>query len=765
MSNLGRTIDESSPRRVSAPSSSKRRPNVIIWLVDDVGFGNLSPYGGPVEMPALQRLVDRGVRFSNAHVTPLCAPTRVCLLTGRNHHTNHMGSLPRWTIGVGEQDARIPRENGFISEMLLAQGYATYCVGKWHLTTVEEHKASASRSAWPLGRGFERFYGFMGGQTSSYNPHIVLDNGPVYPPKGLQENYHLSEDLIDVTIRWLHELRSDDLSKPFFVYLPFQAGHAPHHAPKEWIDKYRGRFDAGWDAMREEVHLRQQEMGLVKRGSALSARDPDVPAWDAATDGQKRVYARLMEAFAGMCSHMDHHVGRLLDELEAMGELDNTIVLALSDNGASSEGGPAGAMNNQQWQGLIEQIPASEEDVERIGSRDAYNHFPWGWAWAGNTPFRRWKRENYRGGCAVPFVLSWPAGLAGAQGNRDGFVYVTDVVPTLLELLELDAPASLAGVKQSPIEGVSFAPHLLDGSASSQHRIQYFETMGHRALVLEHWRAVCPWPGTSWTEGGNWPKELFARDLDRLEESGWELYDIDADPAETNNLAKTNPDRLRMMISMWWYEAGRYGVLPIVGGPSRKPAKPAPPKRHEFRAGTAPIFIEAAPNIINTNYEIRAEVEIPLGGASGMILAHGGCFGGYGLLFDAGRPRFIYSYHGIHQMSVDAKEPVPAGRHTVRLVFEKTGKPDLAAGHGAAGVGSLYVDDQRIAQATIAPTAPAMINFSGMMTCGYHPAEEFEPHHRAPFTFSGSIVSVTVRTDGAQPISEEAQTQAYLQHQ
>jgi arylsulfatase A-like enzyme len=761
----GRTIDECAPGEPSSRPPRPRRPNVIIWLVDDVGFGHLSPYGGPIEMPALQRLVDRGVRFTNAHVTPLCAPTRACLLTGRNHHTNHMGSLPRWTVGVGDQDARIPRANGFLSEMLLEQGYATYCVGKWHLTTTEEHKVSASRTAWPLGRGFERFYGFMGGQTSSYNPHIVLDNGPVYPPKGLQQDYHLSEDLIDTTIRWLHELRADSLDKPFFVFLPFQAGHAPHHAPKQWIDRYRGRFDAGWDALRDEVHLRQQQMGIVLPGSALSVRDPDVPAWDAASPEQRLVYARLMEAFAGMCAHMDHHVGRLLDELEAMGELDDTIILALSDNGASSEGGPAGAMNNQQWQGLIEQIPASAADLERIGSRDAYNHFPWGWAWAGNTPFRRWKRENYRGGCAVPFVVSWPAGLGSVTGNRDGFVYVTDVVPTMLDLLKLEAPTSIGGVPQAPIEGVSFAPHLRDATAASAHRIQYFETMGHRALVMDGWRAVCPWPGTSWTEGGNWPKELLSFDLDRLEQSGWELYDIDADPAETNNLANQEPHRLRMMVSMWWHEAGRYGVLPILGGPSRKPARPAPPARHVFHAGMAPVFIEAAPNIINTNYEIRAELVIPEGGASGMVLAHGGRFGGYGLLLDAGRPRFIYSYHGIHQTSIDGDKVLPAGRRQLRFVFEKTGAADLGAGHGAAGVGTLYVDGKQVGRGRIEPTAPAMINFSGMMTCGYHPAEEFEPHHGAPFAFSGHIVSVEVRTDGAQPISDEAWARGYLQHQ
>ncbi len=765
MRTSGRTIDECTPHAPAPAKARPRRPNVLVWLMDDIGFGQLSPYGGAVQMPALQRLVDRGVRFSNAHVTPLCAPTRACLLTGRNHHTNHMGSLPRWTVGVGDQDARIPRENGFLSEILQAQGYATYCVGKWHLTTVEEHKVSASRAAWPLGRGFDRFYGFMGGQTSSYNPHMVLDNGPVYPPKGIEPGYHLSEDLVDTSIRWLHELRGDDLEKPFFLYLPFQAGHAPHHAPREWIERYRGRFDAGWDAYREEVHARQQAMGVIAPGTPLSARDPDVPPWDSAGREEQRVYARLMEAFAGMCSHMDHQVGRLLDALEAMGELDNTVVLALTDNGASSEGGPAGAINNQQWQGLIDQIPAGPQDLEAIGGPDAYNHFPWAWAWAGNTPFRRWKRENYRGGCAVPFVMSWPAGLGEAGGNRDGFVYVTDVLPTVLELAGIEAPATLGGLRQAPIEGVSFAAHLRDPAAPSQHRVQYFETMGHRALVMDHWRAVCPWPGTSWTEGGNWPQELLAADLDRLEESGWELYDIATDPAETRDLAATHPQRLRQMVSMWWHEAGRYGVLPMLGGPSRKPARPAPPREHVFHADTAPVFIEAAPNIINTHYEIVADLEVPEGGAHGMILAHGGRFGGYGLLFEDGQPCFIYSYHGIQQTRVTAPRAVPPGRHEIRLRFEKTGTPDLAAGHGAAGIATLLVDGEAVSQARLEPTAPAMINFSGMMTCGYHPAETFEPQHRPPFRFTGTLHSVRVRTDGAQPIAETAQVQAYLRQQ
>lgn len=765
MTRIGRTLDESTPNPVPPSAPSRRRPNVVIWLVDDVGYGHLSPYGGLVEMPTLQRVVDRGALFTNAHVTPLCAPTRACLLTGRNQHTNHMGSLPRWTTGVGKQDARVPRESGFLSEMLLHHGYATYCVGKWHLTTVDEHKVSSSRAAWPLGRGFERFYGFMGGQTSSWNPHMVLDNGPVREPAGLQPGYHLSADLADTAIRWVHELRADSLDKPFFLYLPFQAGHAPHHAPRGWIDRYRGRFDMGWDAYRTEVHRHQQALGIVREGSPLSARDPDVPAWDAGSPDNRRVQARLMEAFAGMCTHMDHQVGRLLDALEALGELDDTIVLALSDNGASSEGGPTGAMNNQQWQGLIEQVAPTTDDLDRVGSVDAYNHFPWGWAWAGNTPFRRWKRETYRGGCAVPFAVSWPAGLPQARGNREGFVYVTDVVPTLLELLDVQPPAQVGGVPQLPIEGISFANQLHSADAASDHHLQYFETMGHRALYQDGWRAVCPWPGRSWTEGGNWPQELLARDLDRLEASGWELYHVHTDPAETHDLAAREPQRLRAMVSMWWHEAGRYGVLPIIGGPSRQPGRPSPPARHVLHGGMAPVFIEAAPNIINTNYEIRAELDIPPGGASGMVLAHGGRFGGYGLLLDAGRPHFIYSYHGIHVTDVAGEQPVPPGAHVVRLVFEKTGTPDLPAGRGAPGIARLYVDDALVGEQTIDPTAPAMINFSGMMTCGLHPAETFREHHRPPFRFSGTIRRVVVRTDGAQGIPAELEDRIYLRHQ
>ena len=528
---IGRTLDESvipQPAAVKLP----KRPNIVLWVMDDVGFGNLSPYGGLVDMPALQRLVDRGMRFTNAHVTPLCTTTRACLLTGRNHHSSHMPAIPRFSSGLAAHDTRIPREHGFLSEMLLKEGYATLCLGKWHLTSLADLSPSAPRDAWPLGRGFERFYGFMAGQTSQFDPHLCVDNGPLYPPRTTGGDYHLSEDLVDTGMRYVKELRAGDLDKPFFMYLAFGASHAPHHAPREWIDRYRGRFHMGWDAYRQIVHARQQEMGVVLTGSPLSQRDPDVPAWSDASPAQKAVYARFMEAFAGMTSHMDHQVGRMLDQLEAMGELDNTIFIALSDNGASSEGGSSGAFNNQHFQGKIDQVSASLENMDAIGGPDSYNHYPWGWAWAGNTPFRRWKRETYRGGCAVPFVVSWPGGLAGAQGNRQGFVHAIDVVPTLLEMLDLHAPNALSGVIQAPIHGTSFTRQLQDPKATSEHRVQYFEIMGHRALYYDGWRAVCAWPGPSWQEAGKpWPSELLAADLERLEEAGWELYNVTTDPA------------------------------------------------------------------------------------------------------------------------------------------------------------------------------------------------------------------------------------------
>ena len=765
----GRTVDELDWPAPPARPHKARRPNVLFWVMDDVGYGHLSPYGGLIDMPVLQRLVDRGARFSNAHATPLCSPTRACLLTGRNHHTNHMPAIPRWNSGIPHHDARIPRANGMLPELLLAEGYATLCVGKWHLTPMGALNAASARDTWPLGRGFERFYGFLAGQASQYAPHLVADNSPVYPPATATPGYHLSEDLADTAIRQIRELRSGDSEKPFFLYLSFGASHAPHHAPAEWIERFRGRFDAGWDDYRRVVHERQQALGLVPAGSPLSDRDADVPAWDTLDPGQQRVAARLMEAFAGMSAHMDHQAGRVLDALHAMGELDDTIVVALSDNGASSEGGAYGALNNQQFQGhgQLDQVQAGLDDLDRIGGPDAYNHFPWGWAWSGNTPFRRWKRETYRGGCAVPFVVSWPRGVT-QHGNRHGFVHAIDVVPTVLDLLGIQPAAVIGGVTQTPVEGTSFAPMLADAAAPSGHHVQYYEILGHRALHLDGWRAVCPWPGApSWAEGGRgWSADLLAADLDRLEQSGWQLFHVAEDPGEAVDLARLQPERLRAMISLWWHEAGRYNVLPLLGRAPRRPPPPGPePVRHAtYYPDTAPVFIEAAVNLVNSNFLIRAELDVAGPAATGMLLAHGGRFGGYGLLVRNGRPVFTYNYLGLTETVLASDQPLPDAPCTVSVAFTMTGKANTAQRYGAPGTLRMAVDGTEVVSIALVATAPVMLNFSGTLTCGYHPAEPFGDD-RPPFRFTGVIRQVDVWAHGGLPVAEALAAEVAMKRQ
>ena len=764
---IGRTGDESVAFPRAEPRSEKRT-NIIFWLIDDAGFGNFSPYGGLIDMPAMQRLVDRGLRFTNAHVTPLCTPTRSCLLTGKNHHANHMSSVPRFSQGFPAHDSQIPRAHGFLSEMLLEEDYATFCIGKWHLTGIEDMSMAASRKNWPLGRGFERFYGFMAGQTSQFAPHLVVDNHSLRRDTAFPDDYHLSEDMVDRSIEYISDLRAGDANKPFFLYLPFGATHAPHHAPKAWIDRFKGRFDDGWDAYREQVHTRQQALGVIPEGSALSRRDPDVPAWDDLSDEQKRVNARFMEAFAGMAAHMDHQVGRLMDFLDELGELDDTMILVLADNGASSEGGESGAFNNQQFQGNIQQVSGTDATLDDIGGPKSYNHYPWGWAWAGNTPFRRWKRETYRGGCAVPFVLSWPKGISDWASNRTGFVHAIDVVPTVLDLLKIHRPAEIAGVKQADLDGVSFAPQIAAPELPSDHFTQYYEIMGHRSIYHQGWRAVAAWPGPSAKEAGKrWPAEMSAADLDRIEATGWELYNVEKDPAETQNLAHEMPGKLAMLRSLWWHEAGRNGVLPLLGR-SPRPANADElrhtPRTHRYMPGTAPVFIETAANIINVDYCITADVTVGPGASDGILLAHGGEFGGYALMIRDGCPCFVYNYLGVSQQVIAGLAPLSPGRHLVAFEFRKSGEPDFSAGLGAPGTGTLFVDSQAVSQDDLKNTAPVMLSFSGMQTCGYHLAEPFLDY-QPPFAFAGTLHSVRVDINNASPIPRQVAADAYLARQ
>ena len=480
------------------------------------------------------------------HTTALCSPTRACIITGRNHHSNAMACITELATGYPGYNGNMPFENGFLSEMLLQQGYNTYMIGKYHLMPSEQESAAGPYDRWPLGRGFERYYGFLGGDTHQYYPDLVYDNHQVEPPKTPEEGYHLTEDLADKAIQFIADAKQVAPNKPFYLHFCPGATHAPHHVPKEWADKYKGKFDDGWDAYREKVFARQKELGIVPADAELSRHDPDVPDWDALSPEQKKLYARMMEVFAGFLTHTDYHIGRLLDYLKSIGEFDNTLIMVISDNGASAEGGPTGTTNEVQFfNNAQESLEESLEKLDKLGGPETFNHYPWGWTWAGNTPFRRWKRETYRGGVSDPFIVHWPKGIQAKGEIRTQYAHAIDMVPTVLDALGIEPPAVIKGVTQSPIEGVSFAHSFNDAKAPTRHVTQYFEMFGHRSLYHDGWRAVCPWPGPSFTEAGKpLGAPISAETLAELDAHGWELYHVAEDIAENHNVAADNRERV-----------------------------------------------------------------------------------------------------------------------------------------------------------------------------------------------------------------------------
>ena len=535
---VGRTYDQSEPAWPEPPRAKEGAPNVLFIVLDDTGFGHLGCYGSPIATPNLDSLAEGGVRYNNMHTTALCSPTRTCILTGRNHHSNNMACITEGSTGYLGYNANIPFENGFLSEMLLQHGYNTYAVGKWHLTPVDQVSAAGPYDRWPLGRGFERYYGFLGGDTHQYYPELVYDNHIVEQEKTPEEGYHLTEDLVDKAISFIADTKQVAPNKPFFMYFATGAMHAPHHVPKEWADKYKGMFDDGWDAYREKVFARQKEMGIVPQDAELSRHDPDVQDWDALPEDERRLYARMMEVYAGFLEHTDFHIGRLLDFLKKIGEFDNTLIMAISDNGASAEGGPTGSVNESK---LFNFVPESVEEnlkaIDDLGGPEYFNHFAWGWTWAGNTPFRRWKRETYRGGVSDPFIVHYPNGIQAKGEVRTQFTHAIDMVPTVLDLLDLEPPTSIKGVTQAPIEGFSFAQTLEDADAPGKHRTQYFEMLGHRSIYHDGWRAVCPWPGPSFAEAGTgFGNPISAEKLTELDANNWELYHVAEDFAENHNV-------------------------------------------------------------------------------------------------------------------------------------------------------------------------------------------------------------------------------------
>ncbi|AEH10598.1 MULTISPECIES: arylsulfatase [Protofrankia] len=751
---IGRTTDESSPAWPQPVRATPGTPNVLMIVLDDTGFGQLGCYGSPIATPNIDALAAGGLLYNNMHTTALCSPSRSCIITGRNHHANGMAAITELATGYPGYDGNIPFENGFLSEMLLQHGYNTYLVGKWHLMPSEQESAAGPYDRWPLGRGFERFYGFLGGDTSQWYPDLVYDNHQVAPQKTPEAGYHLTSDLVDKAIDFIADAKQVAPSKPFFLNFCTGATHAPHHVPREWADRYSGRFDDGWDAYRERVFARQKEFGVVPPEAELSRHDPDVPAWDSLTPDARRLAVRMMEVYAGFLSHTDHHIGRLLGFLRETGELDNTLVMLVSDNGASAEGGVTGTTNELQFfNNAPEPLADSLGKIDDLGGPSTFNHYPWGWTWAGNTPFRRWKRETYRGGASDPFVVHWPAGIAARGEVRTQYAHIIDIVPTILDVLGAEPPAEIRGVAQSSLHGVSFAYTFTDPAAPTRHHTQYFEMLGHRAIDHDGWRAVCPWPGPSFAEAGKpFGVPISAEDLTDLDAHHWELYHVAQDFAENYDVAEQHRDKLIEMISLWYVEAGRYNVLPIDGSGAvrlvvERPQITEARTSYTFRPGTQTLPFAVAPRVLNRTHSITADAEIPPGGAEGVLLCQGAGTGGWSFYVREGRLRYSHNYVGRTVYHVESTGTVPSGRHQLRFEFEPTGKPDIANGEGTPGRARLYIDGQPAGVGNIPITTPIAFNPGGL-TCGANPGSPVVPDYPTLFPFTGTLHSVTVDLDG-----------------
>ena len=752
---VGRTIQESTPAWPQPIRAKDGAPNVLYIVLDDVGYGQISSFGGFCETPNLDRLAQNGLRYSNFHTTALCSPTRSALLTGRNHHTNAMAGIVEFPAGFPGYTCEIPFENGLLPEMLTPQGYAAYAVGKWHLTPQIDMNMGARRDRWPLGRGFERFYGFLGGDTDQYNPDLVADNHEVHQPRTAEEGYHLTEDLADKAIEFLTDLRNVEPDKPFFLYFCTGAGHAPHHAPQEWIEKYRGKFDMGWDKARETIIERQKQMGIVPTNTDLTPRPHWIQEWQTLPEDEKKLYARMMEVFAAFISHTDHHIGRLIDFIAELGELENTIIVAISDNGASAEGGTNGALNEAAFfNRMPESVGECLARIDDLGTPRAYNHYPFGWAWAGNTPFQRWKREVHEGGVADFCIVHWPEGIKARGEVRAQYAHAVDVTPTILDVLNVEPPHQIKGVTQSPMQGISFAHTLNDAEAAGNHETQYYEMLGNRAIYHRGWKAVT-YHGTEGMiyDGVSDPHRSFDEDV-------WELYHVAEDFSETRDLATERPDKLRELQELWWIEAARNNVLPLqatFSGRGRTRPRPGG-QRHRFvyRPGGAPIEFLAAANVKNRSHTIIADVEIPAGGAEGVLFSVGTRFGGFVLYVKDGRLRYTYNLLGRGRYQMTSSEPVPTGPCTLGFSFEKTGKQLF----GAGGTARLHINDRAVAESQFPMTVPILFGLGEAVRCGRDGGATVSDDYTAPFKFTGKLKQVVVETQGRDPVRDITQEEA-----
>ena len=748
------------------PVARDGAPNILYIVLDDVGFSAMEPFGGLIRTPNINRIAERGLVYSNFHTTALCSPTRSCLLTGRNHTTNSMGSITEAAAGFPNSSGHIPFECGNIAEVLGERGWNTFMVGKWHLTPEDEMNLASTKRQWPLGRGFERFYGFLGAETNQWYPDLIHDNHPVEQPATPEQGYHFSTDITDHALAFIRDAKAVAPEKPFFLYYCPGACHAPHHAPKEWSDKYRGAFDMGYEAYREQVFQRQQALGILPEEAELSPINPyidrtsrdgktwpeldTVRPWEPLSDEEKRLFARMAEVYAGFLSHADNEIGRLLGYLEESGQLENTIIVIVSDNGASGEGGPNGSVNeNKLFNGLPDKIEENLAFLDDLGTPLTYNHYPTGWAWAFNTPFKLWKRySNYEGGTADPMIVSWPARIT-ATGIRRQYTHAVDIVPTLYESLEIELPETLKGYTQFPLEGISFATSFDDEAADTGKTTQFYSMGGTAAIWHEGWKAASLTPAAP---------DMWADYAGQI----WELFDTTTDPTECHDLAEQHPDKLRELVNLWWVEAGKYNALPlenrgvveILG--TERPQIAKQRSRYLYYPGTAEVPESVAPNIRNRSYTVAVEVDVESADASGVLFSHGARFGGHALYAKDGKLKYVYNWVGMFEQIVESTERIPTGHVVLSASFDREGDT-----MPAEGTLTLYFGDQQVGQGRI-KTQPGKFSIAGEgLNVGKDTAEPVSDDYpgSSPWPFTGgTIVRAAVDVSGTPfvDLAEEA---------
>jgi arylsulfatase A-like enzyme len=733
------------------PTAPPESPNVVMIVWDDTGIGALDLFGGLIEMPNLKRIADRGLRYTNMHTTALCSPTRSTLLTGRNCHNNGMACIVEGSNGFPGVNGHIPLENGTFAESLLRGGWNTYCVGKWHLTPTDEQAMAASRRTWPTGRGFERFYGFLGAETNQWYPDLTQDNQYVDQPYAPEDGYHLSKDLTDRAIQMVADAKQVAPDKPFAMYLCYGANHAPHHAPKEWADRYKGRFDMGYERYREIVLDNQKKMGIVPKDTELSPMNPwpapdvipemdVVLPWDSLADDQKKLFSRMAEVYAGFSSYTDHELGRLLDHLERSGQFDNTLFVFISDNGASGEGSPNGSVNeNKLFNGYPDSLEENLKHLDDLGSPDTYNHYPTGWAWAFDTPYKMFKRYSLEGGIADPCIIAYPKEMkAVAGGVRDQYHHSIDIVPTVLDVCGIEPPETIDGHVQSPIQGVSMRYTFADDPAKSARTTQYYAMLGTRAIYHDGWKAVSRHGAISGI--GNFDKDE------------WELYHVEADRSELHNLAGQHPDKLQQLVGLWWHEAGANNVLPLDDRTAleqlsiERPVMTAPRDTYVYFPGTAEVPESQAPNIRGRSYDVVAEVDVQAPDANGVLFAQGARFGGHSLFLKDGKAHYVYNFLGIEEQRFVSSDAVPAGKHTVGVGFTKEGQAKTGEFTGTL---RLFVDGDAVAEGPM-KAQPGFFSLCGEGLCvGRDGGDAVTKEYKPPFALSGAqVAQVEVNVSG-----------------